>query len=121
MVGLRIILGTLAMSSLSSAWYTHSELQKRNAMLYLFGCIPSGCGGLLAYGLMQMDGQAGIDDWQWIFTGSHLPGKSPQFWKLLNETEASFVIAEIERDRAVATVGPFFLVQYLAHGKDSKL
>lgn len=52
---------------------------------------------------------------------SHLPGKSPQFWKLLNETEASFVIAEIERDRAVATVGPFSLVQYLAHGKDSKL
>ncbi|KAJ6044904.1 hypothetical protein N7499_007408 [Penicillium canescens] len=143
MAGLRIILGALEAGMypgsvyLLSTWYPRYELQKRNATFYLIGSTASGFGGILAYGLMQMDGIAGKSGWEWIFIieglltcvlgiGSYIflvdfPEQSPKSWKFLNETEASFVIAQIENDRADAIVEPFSMGKYLANGKDSKV
>ncbi|KAJ6080201.1 hypothetical protein N7467_009954 [Penicillium canescens] len=143
MAGLRIILGALEAGMypgsvyLLSTWYPRYELQKRNATFYLIGSMASGFGGILAYGLMQMDGIAGKAGWEWIFIieglltcvlgiGSYIflvdfPEQSPKSWKFLNETEASFVIARIENDRADASVEPFSMGKYLANGKDSKV
>jgi MFS family permease len=73
MAGLRIILGALEAGMypgsvyLLSTWYPRYELQKRNATFYLIGSMASGFGGILAYGLMQMDGIAGKAGWEWIF------------------------------------------------------
>lgn len=73
MAGLRIILGALEAGLypgsvyLLSTWYPRYELQKRNATFYLIGSMASGFGGILAYGLMQMDGLAGRAGWRWIF------------------------------------------------------
>lgn len=73
MAGLRIILGALEAGLypgsvyLLSTWYPRYELQKRNALFYLIGSVASGFGGILAYGLMQMDGLGGKSGWQWIF------------------------------------------------------
>jgi MFS family permease len=82
MAGLRIILGALEAGMypgsvyLLSTWYPRYELQKRNAAFYLIGSMASGFGGILAYGLMQMDGIAGKAGWEWIFIVSSQPSHS---------------------------------------------
>ncbi|KAJ5757992.1 uncharacterized protein N7511_006686 [Penicillium nucicola] len=143
MAGLRIILGALEAGMypgsvyLLSTWYPRYELQKRNATFYLIGSMASGFGGILAYGLMQMDGLAGKAGWEWIFIIEGLltcilgivsyvflvdfPERAPKSWNFINEREAQFVIARIENDRADASVEPFSMGKYLANGKDSKV
>lgn len=79
MLGLRLILGALEAGFypgcvyLLSTWYPRYELQQRNALFYLIGIVASGFGGILAYGLMQMDGIAGKSGWRWIFIVSSIP------------------------------------------------
>jgi MFS family permease len=73
MLGLRIILGVLeagffpGCAYLLSCWYTRYELQKRNAVFYLIGSMASAISGILAYGIMQMDGLGNLSGWRWIF------------------------------------------------------
>ena len=73
MAVLRTILGALEAGFypgcvyLLSTWFPRFDLQKRNAVFYLVGSMASGWGGILAYGLMQMNGLAGLDGWRWIF------------------------------------------------------
>jgi MFS family permease len=77
-LGLRIILGVLeagffpGCAYLLSTWYPRYELQKRNAVFYLIGSMASAFAGILAYGVMQMKGQAGLAGWRWIFIVSLL-------------------------------------------------
>merc|ERR1712093_831691 len=72
MIPLRLILGVLEAGFfpgcvyLISTWYTRYELQKRYSIFYLIGCLASACSGILAYGLMQMDGLADYSGWRWI-------------------------------------------------------
>jgi len=40
---------------------------KRYATFYLIGSLASAFGGILAFGLMQMEGVAGLGGWRWIF------------------------------------------------------
>jgi MFS family permease len=73
MIGLRIILGVLegcffpCALFLVSMWYVRAEVAKRNAFFYLLGNSIGGFGGVLAYGLQQMDGVLGHEGWRWIF------------------------------------------------------
>jgi MFS family permease len=73
MAVLRVILGVLEAGFypgcvfLLSTWYPRYELQKRNAVFYLIGSMASAFGGILAYGLMQMDGLSNLSGWRWIF------------------------------------------------------
>lgn len=39
---------------------------KRYAYFYILGMFASACAGILAYGLMQMDGLADLGGWRWI-------------------------------------------------------
>jgi len=72
MIPLRLILGVLEAGFfpgcvyLISTWYTRYELQKRYSIFYLIGCLASACSGILAYGLMQMDGLADYSGWRWV-------------------------------------------------------
>jgi MFS family permease len=50
-----------------STWYKRYEMGKRYAGFYLIGCVASAFGGILAFGLMQMNGVAGFGGWRWIF------------------------------------------------------
>lgn len=83
MVGLRIILGVLEAGFfpgcvyLMSTWYSRFELQKRYSAFYLIGSGASAFAGILAYGLMQMHGLAGLEGWRWIFIVSATPHPSP--------------------------------------------
>jgi MFS family permease len=50
-----------------STWYKRYEMGKRYAAFYLIGCVAAAFGGILAFGLMQMDGLANYGGWRWIF------------------------------------------------------
>lgn len=49
---------------LLSTWYTRYEVGKRYSFFYLIGVVASACGGILAFGLMQMEGLAGYGGWR---------------------------------------------------------
>jgi hypothetical protein len=40
---------------------------KRYSFFYILGCVASAFSGILAYGIMQLKGQAGLSGWRWIF------------------------------------------------------
>lgn len=71
MIPLRLILGVLEAGFfpgcvyLISTWYARYDLQKRYSVFYLIGCLASACAGILAFGLMQMEGLAGYRGWRW--------------------------------------------------------
>lgn len=73
MAVLRVILGILEAGFypgcvyLLSTWYPRYDLQKRNAVFYLIGSMASAFAGILAYGLMQLNGRANLEGWSWIF------------------------------------------------------
>ncbi|KAI9372451.1 major facilitator superfamily domain-containing protein [Aspergillus egyptiacus] len=143
MAGLRVILGALEAGFypgciyLLSTWYPRYELQKRNAAFYLIGSMASGFGGVLAYGLMQMDGIGGKTGWEWIFiieglftcvlgVGSYailvdFPEQSPKSWHFLNETEAQYIVASIQNDRSDVYAEEFSIKKYLQNCTDSKV
>ncbi|KAI1616636.1 phthalate transporter [Exophiala viscosa] len=140
---LRIILGALEAGFypgcvyLLSTWYPRFDLQKRNALFYLIGSMAGGFGGILAYGLMQMDGLAGLSGWRWIFIIEGIvtcllafvayfiivdfPEDSPKSWHFLNEAEAAWVVARIEKDRSDTLPDKFSVGKYLRNALDSKV
>ncbi|EEY22931.1 pantothenate transporter liz1 [Verticillium alfalfae VaMs.102] len=69
----RVLLGVLEAGFfpscvyLLSTWYTRFEVGKRYSVFYLLGCVASAFAGILAYGLMQMNGLANLTGWRWIF------------------------------------------------------
>ncbi|TAQ84640.1 hypothetical protein B7494_g7037 [Chlorociboria aeruginascens] len=143
MAVLRVILGILEAGFypgcvyLLSTWYPRFELQKRNAVFYLIGSCASALGGILAYGLMQLSGRAGLSGWRWIFIIEGVltcvlgifsyfaivdfPEISPKSWHFLSQKEADFIVARIEHDRHDVKVEPFSLGTYLRNGLDSKV
>jgi hypothetical protein len=54
--------------------------------------MASGLGGILAYGLMQMDGISGRTGWEWIFIVSFRPLAANDFYFL------RFILNHEERD-----------------------
>ena len=50
-----------------SAWYTKQELGKRYAVLFIGQQLGNGFGGLIAAGVLRMDGTAGLRGWRWLF------------------------------------------------------
>jgi len=101
MAGLRVILGIFEAGFypgcvyLLSTWYPRYELQKRNAGFYLIGSMASAFGGILAYGIMQLNGRAGLSGWRWIFIVSRtlqsFPAKECEPRKLIAITHRSRV------------------------------
>lgn len=50
-----------------SAWYTKKELGKRYAGLFIGQQLGNGFGGLIAAGVLKLDGKHGIRGWRWLF------------------------------------------------------
>ncbi|KAL2211264.1 alternative sulfate transporter [Sarocladium strictum] len=48
-------------------FYTTSETSTRFGWFYFGNMFANACAGLLAYGLLQMRGVAGLSGWQWMF------------------------------------------------------
>jgi MFS family permease len=116
---------------------TRYELQKRYSILYAIGS-AAGCGaGILAFGLMQLKGQAGLDGWNWIFIMEGIissligiasywllidfPDKALESWRPVSEAERDFMIARVHADRADELVLSFSYKRFLSPALDWKI
>ncbi|KAI9842060.1 MAG: hypothetical protein M1837_007485 [Sclerophora amabilis] len=143
LVALRFLLGLLEAGFfpgcvyLLSTWYVRYEVQKRYSVFYLIGCFASALAGILAYGLMQMNGLANLTGWRWIFIMEGIltcliglagywllvdfPEQAHKSWSFLNEKEVRFIVARVQKDRGDAYTEPFNLKKFLAAGLDIKI
>ncbi|KAL8657956.1 MAG: hypothetical protein Q9202_007640 [Teloschistes flavicans] len=143
LAGLRTVLGIFEAGVYPSAvyllatWYSRYDVGKRYFGFYVIGCIALAFGGILAYGLMQMDGLAGRSGWRWIFimegaitcAASFLayfflvdfPEKADRSWRFLNTDERDLILRRIDRDRDDAKVEPFTLGRFLRPALELKI
>ncbi|KAF2751497.1 MFS general substrate transporter [Sporormia fimetaria CBS 119925] len=143
LAALRVVLGLLEAGFfpscvyLLSTWYTRYDVGKRYSVFYILGSLASACAGILAYGLMQLNGREGLTGWRWIFIieGAltmflglvgywmlvDFPDQAHKSWKFLNEREVKFIIDRVNHDRGDAKVEPFSLGKFLGSAKDPKI
>ncbi|RMZ67692.1 tartrate transporter [Pyrenophora seminiperda CCB06] len=121
---------------LITCWYKRYEVQKRLGGFYLFSVGIGGLASILAYGLMQMEGTAGIRGWSWIFIIEGIltcavaimawfvildfPDKAEKKG-FLTATEAKVVLNRIEEDRGDSIADPLTWAKCVEHLKDVKL
>ena len=143
LAGLRILLGILEAGFfpgcvyLLSTWYSRYDVQKRYSVFYLIGAAASAFAGILAFGLMQMNGLAGITGWRWIFImegviscliallGAWLlvdfPEEAHKCWRFLSADECAFIIRRVNKDRGDALPEPFTFSRFLRPALDLKI
>ncbi|KAL4937803.1 hypothetical protein BDV06DRAFT_226590 [Aspergillus oleicola] len=136
--GLRVILGLFeaglfpAAVFLISSWYIRHETGKRIGLFYLLGSGLSSFGGILAYGLQQMNGLQGHAGWRWIFIIEGVltvaiglmgfilivdfPEDARQTRWFLKDHEIDIMIDRVQKDRGDAHVTPFVWREYLRYG-----
>lgn len=122
---------------LLSTWYTRYEVGRRYSVFYIIGCVASALSGILAYGLMQLDGREGLTGWRWIFiiqgtitcalgiAGYWLlvdfPDSNRKSWSFLSLRERQWVVSRVDKDRGDAKVEAFQLHKFLRGAKDWKI
>ncbi|KAF1985521.1 MFS general substrate transporter [Aulographum hederae CBS 113979] len=143
LAGLRVLLGVLEAGFfpscvyLLSTWYIRYETGVRYSYFYIIGCVSSAFAGILAYGLMQMEGLAGIRGWSWIFIMEGIltciigisgfillvgfPDDAKRSWRFLNDRETKFIIDRVNADRGDAHTEPFNLKKFISGGNDLKV
>lgn len=117
---------------------TTDDMGKRYSVFYLLGCVASAFSGILAFGLMQMDGLANLSGWRWIFIIEGLlttligiagywlvvdfpDSKKRASWRFLPERERRWVVARVDADRGDASVHAFSAAKFLRSGVDWKI
>jgi sugar phosphate permease len=143
MIAMRILLG-IAMSGiypgltiLISAWYTRKEQQLRFAYMQSGEVIVLATGGIVNFGLNQLNGKCGLKGWQWMFIvqGSitafigiityfwivDFPEDSYRSFHFLTKSESEVVSARIEKDRGDVVSDTFAWSKVLVHAKDLKI
>lgn len=95
---------------LISMYYERYELQWRLSLFFSASIIAGAFGGLLAYGLVKMDGLGGYEGFRWIFIIEGLAtaviGGLSKFWivdwpetaKFLNDEERAMLIRKLAVD-----------------------
>ncbi|KAL1845948.1 hypothetical protein VTK73DRAFT_387 [Phialemonium thermophilum] len=143
LTGLRVLLGIFEAGFfpscvyLLSTWYTRYEVGKKYSLFYLLGCVAAAFAGILAYGIMQMDGIANLHGWRWIFiimgiltccvaVGGYwllvdFPDAQRASWRFLGDRERAWIVAKVQTDRGDARVAPFGLGRFLRGGLDWKV
>ncbi|KAH9018663.1 major facilitator superfamily domain-containing protein [Lactarius pseudohatsudake] len=93
--------GSPGITLLFSNFYKRHALQLRCALLFSVGSLTGAFSGLLAYGILNLDGKHGIAGWQWIFIveGGLLGG----FWTRHSLFRACFatehqLLTKVERE-----------------------
>ncbi|CAK7202151.1 hypothetical protein SEUCBS139899_004871 [Sporothrix eucalyptigena] len=72
-IAIRLLLGVFEGGFLPGAiliiskWYLPNETQIRIAFLYTSAATGGAVSGLLAYGIVNLDGVGGLEGWRWIF------------------------------------------------------
>lgn len=112
-------------------------MAKRFSVFYFIGSCASAFAGILAFGIMQMNGLAGKAGWRWIFIIEGLitvligglgfvflvgfPDSGKRYWGFLNEKETQLMIARVQADRGDAKAEPFVLGKFLRPALDFKI
>jgi sugar phosphate permease len=143
MIALRILLG-IAMSGvypgltvLISAWYTRKEQQLRFAFMQSGEVTVLASGGIVNFGLNQLNGKGGIKGWQYMFIvqGSitafigiitywwmvDFPENSHRSFHFLSKSESEVASLRIQNDRGDVEPDPFAWNKVLVHAKDLKV
>lgn len=145
LAALRVILGIFEAGFfpgcvyLLSTWYTRYDMHKRYSVFYFIGTLASACAGILAYGLMQLDGTAGYLGWSWIFIIEGIitcviaivgyfflvdfpdSKNAAKSWGFLNEREIRMCVARVNIDRGDAVAEKFNWKKFLGAGTDLKI
>ncbi|KAI9263410.1 major facilitator superfamily domain-containing protein [Phascolomyces articulosus] len=115
-------------------WYTRKEQATRLA--FFFGCstLAGAFGGVLAYGIMQMEGIRGLHGWQWIFiieaiptlffactTYFVLPDFPESKNRFLNDREREILVHRLKVDAGPSTETHFSMKQFYAAFLDWKV
>ncbi|KAI2625670.1 MFS general substrate transporter [Hypoxylon sp. NC1633] len=56
-----------SLTLLLANWYKREEIGLRISYLFCAAAISSAVSGLIAYGILYMDGQAGLPGWRWLY------------------------------------------------------
>jgi MFS family permease len=134
MIAMRILLG---LTVLISAWYTRKEQQLRFAFMQSGEVIVLATGGIVNFGLNQLNGKGGLKGWQWMFIvqGSitafigiltyfwmvDFPEDSHRSFHFLSKSESQIVSARIEKDRGDVVSESFAWSKVFVHAKDIKI
>ncbi|KAI1344149.1 major facilitator superfamily MFS-1 [Xylariaceae sp. FL0016] len=143
LAALRVILGLFEAGFfpscvyLLSTWYTRYEVGKRYSAFYVLGCVASACSGILAFGLMQLDGKGGLSGWRWIFIVEGLlsmtvgvigywtlvdfPDSTRKSWNFLTDAQRAWVVRRVDADRGDVKTPKFQLGRFLGAGLDWKV
>ncbi|CAO3682485.1 hypothetical protein G6F70_006621 [Rhizopus microsporus] len=116
-----------------SLWYTRAEQATRVAIFFACSTVAGAFGGVLAYGIMQMDGIRGLHGWQWIFIIEALPTlilafisyfflpDFPENSKFITEREREIIIHRLKEDAGPSTETHFSWKQFRAVFTDYKV
>ncbi|KAJ6457051.1 major facilitator superfamily domain-containing protein [Mycena vitilis] len=96
-----------------SFFYPRLRLQTRIAAFFSAASISGAFGGIMAYGIINLNGKAGHSGWQWIFiiegaitvvvglVSFLLMPDSPDHARFLNAEEKAYVKAKLKEDGAI--------------------
>lgn len=111
LIAVRLILGVVeaglfpGLNVYLTFFYTKQELALRVGYLFVSAAIAGALGGLLAYGIGQMDGIAGYGGWRWIFIIEGLPSillGVVSFFLLPNDIDHAYFLTPEEKQLANA-------------------
>ncbi|KAI1139216.1 DNA-repair protein rad2 [Hypoxylon sp. FL0543] len=111
LIAVRLILGVVeaglfpGLNVYLTFFYTKQELALRVGYLFVSAAIAGALGGLLAYGIGQMDGVAGYSGWRWIFIIEGLPSivlGVASFFLLPNDIDHAYFLTPEEKQLANA-------------------
>ncbi|KAI4865240.1 putative MFS transporter [Hypoxylon rubiginosum] len=143
MIALRVLLG-ISMSGiypgltyLISTWYPRREQQTRFAFLQTGEVVILATGGIVNFGLNQLNGKGGIAGWRYMFLVqgliSMIIGLVTYFWMVdfpeeahrsfwfLTPEEQELAVARINADRKDVQPDPFSWGKVFVHAKDPKV
>jgi len=143
LAALRIVLGLFeagffpSVIYLLGTWYTRFEMGKRYAFFYVIGSLASAFSGILAFGLIHLNGAGGLAGWRWIFVFEGLltvaigfvgywllvdfPDSDRKVWSFLSAKERAWVVRKVKADRGDADVTKFDLKKFLGASADWRL
>lgn len=143
MIVMRVFLGIFmsgvypGLFLLISTWYRREELQLRFAFLQCGQVIVLATGGIVNFGLNNLDGRGGSKGWQWMYIMQGLcaciigiatywwivdfPENSQDSFMFLEEKERDVAVARIQRDRGDVMPEPFTWSAVLKHFLDPKI
>ncbi|KAG0204509.1 hypothetical protein BGX33_008427 [Mortierella sp. NVP41] len=87
-----------------SLFYSRGEQALRNGLFFSTATMAGAFGGILAYGIAQMDGIRGLHGWQWIFILEGLPTVLLCFVTIIylpDYPQTAHFLSQDERDLAV--------------------